>query len=73
MVEESSVQITLKDIFIEVRRLQDTVSAMTPQAQQINDHENRLRSVERWRYALPTSFIIAITSVVANAVIATTK
>lgn len=30
--------------------------------QQREDHENRLRSLERWRYMLPTSFLGALVS-----------
>lgn len=61
MAEENAV-VTLKDVWIEVRRLQDTVAMMTPQAQQLADHENRLRSSERWRYSLPVSLLLALGS-----------
>jgi len=30
------------------------------------DHEERLRQLERWRYAVPSSVIIAIGSIIAN-------
>ena len=58
--------ITLKDVWIEVRRLQDTVLLMTPQAQTLADHENRIRAGERWRYALPIGLVIAMGSVGAT-------
>ena len=61
MAEEQFV-VTLKDIYIELRRLQDTVAAMTPQATQLADHENRIRSTERWRYSLPVSLVLALGS-----------
>jgi len=57
-----TVQITLTDIYVELRRLQDTVAAMTPQSVQINDHETRLRALERWRYSLPVSLVLALGS-----------
>ena len=60
--ENENVVVTLKDIYVELRRLQDTVAAMTPQSVQINDHEGRLRALERWRYALPTSLLLALGS-----------
>lgn len=59
---EESVVVTLKDVWIEVRRLQDTVALMTPQATQLADHENRIRSTERWKYSLPVSMVLAIGS-----------
>lgn len=59
---DESVVVTLKDVWIEVRRLQDTVALMTPQATQLADHENRIRSAERWRYALPISLLLAVGS-----------
>lgn len=31
----------------------------------LTDYENRLRALERWRYALPTSVILGIGSAVA--------
>jgi hypothetical protein len=60
--EGGEVVVTLKDVYIEVRRLQDTVATMTPLATQLADHENRLRSTERWRYSLPVSLLLAIGS-----------
>lgn len=30
------------------------------------DHETRLRALERWRYALPTSIVLAIGSLAAT-------
>lgn len=56
--------ITVKDIYVEVRKLQDTVGAMTPQVQIIRDHEQRLRGLERWKYALPGSLVLALVSVI---------
>lgn len=61
-MSDESVVVTLKDVWIEVRRLQDTVALMTPQATQLADHENRIRSGERWRYALPISLLLAVGS-----------
>lgn len=31
----------------------------------VDDHEIRLRALERWRYALPTSLVLAVGSVMA--------
>lgn len=59
---EENVVVTLKDVWIEVRRLQDTVALMTPQATTLADHEVRIRSGERWRYSLPISLLLAMGS-----------
>lgn len=61
-MSEEPLVITLKDVYIEVTRLRDTVNLMTPQATQLADHENRLRSAERWRYSLPVSLVLALGS-----------
>jgi hypothetical protein len=34
------------------------------------DYENRLRALERWRYALPTSVILGLGSVVTTVILA---
>lgn len=59
---EDNFVVTLKDVYIELRRLQDTVASITPQATQLADHENRIRAGERWRYSLPVSLMLAIGS-----------
>lgn len=35
---------------------------------QMPDHENRIRALEKWRYMLPTSIILAVASVAATVV-----
>lgn len=54
-----------KDLWIELRKLQDTVTLMVPQGVILQDHETRLRSLERWKYALPTSLVMAGASLAA--------
>lgn len=65
MPDNNSITITLKDVYDEVRRLHDQVADMTPQGQLITDHEERLRLLERWKYALPGSLLLALMSTVA--------
>lgn len=62
----NGVVITLKDVYVELSKLRDTVNAFTPQSEQLVDHEARLRTLEKWKYALPTSVILAITSVIVT-------
>jgi hypothetical protein len=64
--ESGGVVVSLKDIYVVVRRLEDTVNAMTPHGQQITDHESRLRSLERWKYSVPASLVAAITAIVTT-------
>lgn len=61
--EPTNVSITLRDVYDELRKLHDQVASMTPQGKTISDHESRLRSLERWKYALPGSLLLAIASI----------
>lgn len=54
-----------KDLWIELRKIQDQVTLMVPQGIAIQDHEQRLRSIERWKYALPTSLALGVASLAA--------
>jgi len=65
---EEQVVVTLKDIYIEVRRLQDSMAAMTPQGLVLADHETRLRGLEKWRYSLPIAILMAFGSLALGAV-----
>lgn len=47
--------------------LMDVKAALTrfePTVKTVLDHESRLRVLERWRYALPSSLVLAALSVV---------
>lgn len=58
------VTITNRDIYNKLIKVEETVNAMAPQAGRLDDHENRLRTVERWKYALPASIGGTVLSVV---------
>jgi predicted NAD/FAD-dependent oxidoreductase len=47
--------ITSRDVYDQLVKLTHAVQAMEPNTEKLTDHEARLRSVERWRYALPAS------------------
>ncbi len=49
---------------VALARLQEQVSSMP-------DHENRLRSLERWKYGLPATAITALVAMAASAWTAT--
>lgn len=63
---QATVVITLADVYVELRQLGQKVDNMAPQAQQVTDHETRLRALERWRYALPTAVLFALASVATS-------
>lgn len=58
--EEAFVRVTLKDVYAEVKQMRAEMASFIPQ---VPDHENRIRTVERWSYALPPTFILALISV----------
>lgn len=55
--------ITLLDIYTRQVEMASTLAVIHEQLRAIPDHETRLRSLERWKYALPTSLLFAIVSV----------
>lgn len=59
--ETGQVVITNKDIYEKVVKMEGALNVLMPQ---VPDHENRLRSLERWRYALPTSLGTGIIAIV---------
>lgn len=73
MANDPDAVITLKDVFTMVTRLvgqQEAIHQRNAAADQLHtDHEQRLRALERWRYALPASILVSLGSV-ATAVIA---
>lgn len=74
-VEENGTRgLSQRDLILEVRsdvkKLHETVMllhAKDAEHQAVReDHEDRLRGLERWKYALPPTFIIATLSAVAT-------
>lgn len=49
----------------EVRAVRELVIRMDERMNMVQDHEARLRGLERWRYALPSALFIAIGSAIA--------
>jgi len=62
----SYVRVTLVDIYEELVALRADVAALVPS---VPDHEQRIRSLERWRYALPPALILGVGSVVLTVVL----
>lgn len=63
---EDEPLVTAKDVYREVLKLSGHMQGVTARnlaADEIHkDHEARLRMLERWRYALPTSMLIGMGS-----------
>lgn len=58
------VVITNQSIYDKLTAVEKAVTDLAPHAQTIADHEKRLRSVERWKYALASSTLVAAASLV---------
>lgn len=67
MTVDENVVITLKDVYREVVQLNGSMKVKDARdlaAEKIDvDHETRLRLLERWRYALPASFMFNAASI----------
>lgn len=58
------VTISNQTIYDKLVAVENAVTAITPHADTLKDHEARLRSVERWKYALASSTVAAVASLV---------
>jgi hypothetical protein len=65
------VTIGAREIYDAVVSLREDMRLMAQTRETVDetlkDHEERLRGLERWRYAMPTSLVLAAGSVVATA------
>jgi hypothetical protein len=68
--EVGGVTIGAREIYDVVVSLRDDVRALTQTHEAVDeklkDHEARIRTVERWRYAMPASLVLAVGSSVAT-------
>lgn len=62
--------LTLKDVY---DKISETKTLLEVQAFQVKallesdgDHETRLRLLERWRYAIPSTLLLAVVAVAAS-------
>lgn len=62
---DGPVVITNREIYAEVQQVKGVLQTMTGQTDLLKDHENRIRSLEKWRYALPPTLALAIASLIA--------
>jgi hypothetical protein len=52
----------LAQILIKQGEMGTQLAVITEQLKAVPDHENRIRSLERWRYGLPLAGVLAIGS-----------
>lgn len=52
-------RLTLDEVYHAVIRVESKV-------EDIADHEERIRALERWRYTFPASLVLAMTSIVVT-------
>lgn len=57
---QQKFEITLGDVYHELRKLQDQMKELTPMSHTLADHETRIRLIEKWKYALPIVTLIAV-------------
>ncbi|AZQ70287.1 hypothetical protein EKH77_02810 [Streptomyces luteoverticillatus] len=71
------VSISAREIYDQIVGLRDDVRGLTQTqtttAAELADHENRLRAIERWRYAAPLAGVSALGAIVAEAIRVTGK
>lgn len=58
--------VTTRDMYDQLVRLTDEVRSMKPFAEELVDHEARIRALEKWRWSLPTSLFLAASSVIST-------
>ncbi|MFE0151379.1 hypothetical protein ACFWY5_29830 [Nonomuraea sp. NPDC059007] len=68
MTEEPGFTVTLREIYEEMRDLTTEVRTLTSELKESrrtdDDHERRIRVLERWMWGLPVSILAAIGSVI---------
>lgn len=57
--------IEVRELITEVRAMREQLIRMDERMNMVQDHETRLRGLEQWRYALPASLLLSISSGIA--------
>jgi len=53
-------QSTIDTILVKVGEIQTVLAVVDERTKRIDDHENRLRRLERWMYGLPIAALLAL-------------
>ncbi|MFE7113950.1 hypothetical protein ACFU99_00775 [Streptomyces sp. NPDC057654] len=66
--DDNGIVITATDIYLELRALSQDVQrigqVMDTNASRLDDHEARIRGIEKWKYAISASVITSTASVI---------
>lgn len=57
------IVVTLKDVYVELMKIKESLLKVEEGVRSIPDHETRIRSLEKWRYGLPVSMVMALVSI----------
>ena len=60
------MRITNRDVWMEVIKMRQDLAPTIQNASSVPDHENRIRSLERWKYGIPTGIVGVIVSLVTT-------
>ena len=60
-----TVREMVAEIRADVKELNKKAERMEEAREEVEDHEDRLRSLERWKYGIPFSGILAISAAIA--------
>lgn len=66
--DPAGVLITSKDLYDKLVDVEKAVNLMTPQANQLVDHESRIRALEKWKWSIPPTFAAAAIAIVEQLV-----
>jgi len=62
--DNSDLFMTVREMVSEIRSdvkdLKEQAAHMSQAREQITDHEQRMRSLERWKYGIPISGVLAV-------------
>jgi hypothetical protein len=53
-------------VMVELARLQGTVAGLAEQLRVLQDHETRMRRIERYMYGIPAAIVVALASAVGT-------
>lgn len=68
--------LTVRQMVAEIREdqklMQEQLSVLVAAPKIVEDHEDRIRSLERWKYAIPPAGIVALAALLAPLLVHTT-
>ena len=62
-----AAQVTIVDVFAKQVEMGSQLAIISEQLKAIPDHEQRIRSLEKWKYSLPTAMLAGLGSLALSA------